>query len=41
MIGDVLVVEPGSPLDTRFTSVHSYALLRLGDEIAVEFVVLD
>ena len=41
LIGDVLVVEPGSPLDTRFTSVHSYALLRLGDEIAVEFVVLD
>jgi hypothetical protein len=40
-IGDTLIVEPGSPLDTRFTSTRSYALMRLDDEISVDFVILD
>jgi uncharacterized protein len=39
-VGDTLVVDPGSPLDTKFTSTRSYALLMLGDSIDVDFVLL-
>lgn len=39
-IEEVLVVEPGSPLDTKFTSSRSYAILTLDDEVSVEFVRL-
>jgi hypothetical protein len=35
-----LVVKPGSPLDHRFTSTRSYARLKLGEEVQVEFVIL-
>lgn len=39
-LGEVLVLEPGSPLDTRFTTSRSYAIMTLDDRITVEFVAL-
>lgn len=39
-VDGVLVLEPGSPLDTRFTSNRSYAIMTLDDRITVEFVTL-
>jgi uncharacterized protein len=39
-IGNVLIVEPGSPVDTRFTTTRSYAMLSLDEEIEIKFVIL-
>ncbi len=38
--GDALILEPGSPLDTKFTSNRSYAIMTLDERITVEFVAL-
>ena len=40
-LNDVLIIDPGSPLDTRFTRTNSYAIITLGDQIKTEFVVLN
>lgn len=39
-MGDVLVLEPGSPLDTKFTSSRSYAIMTLDERMTVEFIAL-
>jgi putative phosphoesterase len=40
-LNDVLIIDPGSPLDIRFTRTNSYAIITLGDEINTEFVLLN
>jgi putative phosphoesterase len=39
-VGDVLLLNPGSPTDNRHTPYHSVALLNVGDELSAEIVRL-
>ncbi len=40
VVKDTLVLDPGSPIDTRFTDTHSFAILTLDDEPRVEFRII-
>ncbi len=40
IVKDTLVVDPGSPVDTKFTDTHSFAILTLDELPRVEFQIL-